>query len=302
MPDHNLQIKWRTVAVSSLIVVGALAVLLAVVASIRDVDVLSTIALGLAVIAFVVQIVVYIAQADSASRQQIQAAEINSRTIAALSTIEEKAEGTRSTVDRLHDRLLEAALRKAVPEAVATEATPGSEEFNETVSRMVRDIITSADSANVPIQQQTPQERVSTEDPTMLVLPNDEQLTAAVTAMKGLTGSQLSSLRRLARDQAATGGGDHSSIGPGLRTVNPYVVKELFDRGLIVRRKVRWVSAPVFQLTDLGKDAGRVLLAKDISRASEEAKKIRDDVANYEASLRREARNPPAYKDIPLEE
>ena len=85
--DGQLHMRWRTVALVAVVFAVAASVLAAIVSSIRNVDVLSVIALALAVIAFVVQIIVYIAQADATAKQQVQASEVYGKTISALTAI-----------------------------------------------------------------------------------------------------------------------------------------------------------------------------------------------------------------------
>lgn len=297
--DGQLHMRWRTVALVAVVLALAASVLAAIVSSIRNVDVLSVIALALAVIAFVVQIIVYIAQADAAAKQQVQASEVYGKTISALAAIEAKAEGTRTTVNTLSDRLLDAAIGKAIPEAESEGSPVASDAFAETVSRIVKDIVNAPNGQAV--QADRPRAEIRVEDDTMRILPSPERVSKALDALAPLGTSAVANLERLASDQARSGGTNGPRIGPGLRTINPYSAKDLIDGDLAVRRRVPWSSTPVFQLTDLGKDAGRLLLAEDSANVSDPRfRALKGLMVEHHRKMTRQSDPEEMYKDIPI--
>lgn len=84
------RIRWKTVALWAVITALVSLTALAVVATIASADTLSVVALALAVMAFVVQIIVFIVQGNAASQQAADTAALNAQTLRALATIEEK--------------------------------------------------------------------------------------------------------------------------------------------------------------------------------------------------------------------
>jgi hypothetical protein len=76
----NFNVPARGLAIVSAVLALACLVSLAVVASIEDADGLSTVALALAILAFAIQIVVYIAQANTATQQMVRSEQLNSDT------------------------------------------------------------------------------------------------------------------------------------------------------------------------------------------------------------------------------
>jgi Kef-type K+ transport system membrane component KefB len=81
-PTHSgsFVLSARAVGVGSAITAVASLAALAIVASLKDADTLSTVALALAVLAFAIQIVVFIAQASTASQQMVRAEQLNKET------------------------------------------------------------------------------------------------------------------------------------------------------------------------------------------------------------------------------
>ena len=90
--------SWKTLATISIcLAIASLATLVTVVA-INDVDLLSTVALTLAVIAFVAQLLIYIAQTAATSQQTAQSLAINTETKSLLTDIRARTGGTESVL------------------------------------------------------------------------------------------------------------------------------------------------------------------------------------------------------------
>lgn len=134
-----LVVPWRKLAIGLGLVVVATLTALVVVVTVRDVEVLSTVALALAVLAFGAQLVTSLIQGQAAGDQQAQAERINTETRALLASIDASTTGLRGTVERQFDSLLTHVVNNAVPEALSS-TPPGSsaEEIKEAIVSSLR--------------------------------------------------------------------------------------------------------------------------------------------------------------------
>jgi hypothetical protein len=115
--NANFIVSAKAVAIGAVTVAIAALAGLAVVATIKNADTLAVVALAVAIVTFVVQILVYIVQAAASSQQELRAQELHGRTTSTLSKIEEKAEGTRREVSTIRKEMLPALIGKATAEA-----------------------------------------------------------------------------------------------------------------------------------------------------------------------------------------
>ena len=106
VPHAVVSIQWRTIAVGSLLLnAGAVAVVATF--SIRDdADALSTVALALAVIAFICQLIIFSVQTWQAGEQLRQARDLNASTLQLITQASERIEATHRMVSTQHDELL----------------------------------------------------------------------------------------------------------------------------------------------------------------------------------------------------
>jgi hypothetical protein len=132
----DLVISWKAVAIGATTVALAALAGLAIVSTIKNADTLSVVALAVAIVAFVIQILVFIAQAAASSQQELRAQELYGSTMSILSTIEEKAEGTRRDVSTINEKMLGAILGKAISET-RISTSPESMDFGEVVAEKV---------------------------------------------------------------------------------------------------------------------------------------------------------------------
>ncbi|MEA5455367.1 hypothetical protein SPF06_11605 [Sinomonas sp. JGH33] len=264
MAEHNsasMNVSWRTIAGAASVLALTGLVGLAVVATLRDADTLSVVALALAIIAFVVQIIVFIVQGDAAAKQAANSAEIYSRTLRALTAIEEKAEGTREAVGLISEKLIDMVISKAIPEAqMATAAEPDSS-FSEELTARAKEIFRSSVRATAAAER-VPHPR-SLHEPELdsfldAAIPSD-RLEEAIEIADKLEDIELSSMRHLANDQAEA---ERAESGGriGLFSVNN--ASELGKLQLIRRVQVGWADEPVLRLTSLGMDVARVIVGK----------------------------------------
>lgn len=256
-PAALLAIQWKTLSVALAILTLAALTTTVIVASIRDVDVLSVVALALAVVAFVVQILVYIVQSASTENQTQHWSNLYTQMTSALATIEEKSERTRDAVDRLDPARVRQAVDKAASEAVsANEDGEGNrdgespEQQMRSLSRRVSELL----QTQQPSQSRQPSQPLQT----FLDKPMTEtEMRRAARAAAQLKESDIVSMRRLATDQRRQERDGTNQIG--LAVVSR--PDSLYEQGLVVKRVVDWSERPVFQLTELGQGVARVLLA-----------------------------------------
>lgn len=292
--------SWRTVSIAAgLVSLGAVTVAV-IVSSIRDVDTLSVVALGLAVVAFVIQIITYIVQAASAARQERDAIAINGSTLRALALIEEKAEATRQVVDTMNQRVVGAIIDK-----VSVEQAVSSDKSDSEPSIEIRRAFTSAILSGRKSPSAAPFSSGSFElmsrDASMSETPTGTRLRAAIDALAEAPEDRVWTIRRLGKDQARTGGSPPGTpFGPGVRSLRG--AQELYKAGIVRRVSSGPEGAPVFVLTELGKDVARVLLSDDDNLLAYPAVvNARKRIANLEELSKAMEESTTAYPEIPIE-
>ena len=110
---------------------------LAVTVAVKQVDILSTVALVLAILAFISQLVISIAQSQSSQQQLLQSERVNTDTQALLSTVQATVDSLLVTSKEQFALVLKSALDREVPaalhEAATEEAKSGSSELDERI-------------------------------------------------------------------------------------------------------------------------------------------------------------------------
>ena len=106
-PAGQFQFGAKPVAVMSVVLGLACAGTLAVVASNKNVDSLSTIALALAIIAFIAQLIVYIAQSAATTQQMGRAERLHTETRALLQGIDRTAQSIQGSLNDQYGRVIE---------------------------------------------------------------------------------------------------------------------------------------------------------------------------------------------------
>lgn len=251
------KVRWTHIALgASLVAISAL-IALAVVGAIRNVESLAAIALALAVLAFVIQIVVFIVQTWTTSR-------INAETQAFLSELRTSTRGTEkhlvSQVDKLTDHIMGRQRqlaksgfgnldRDSVREEVASffqQAGPSSPEPSAE----------QVPVAGKPVETQSREE--------FLTYPPEDRGLAAAQLLRNLSPLAMSKLKRFADDHRDN---LEQPFGPGLpenHTHSGAPFNELKAAGLI--EPIPWPGAGKndsqwYGLTSRGCDAARLLVA-----------------------------------------
>jgi hypothetical protein len=137
--DHRdgnfMAIRWSHVALGAVIVaIGSLGAL-AVVASVKQADTLSTVALALAVLAFVIQIIFFVAQAATNASDHREVQGINTDTARLLVELRTHAVDTNQLVSKQFDKLLDRFVLEAKSEGDLT-SPEGDESRREVLAQL----------------------------------------------------------------------------------------------------------------------------------------------------------------------
>ncbi|MFT7711398.1 hypothetical protein ACMT9Y_10600 [Clavibacter tessellarius] len=257
-----LSIRWKSLSIVLAIAALACVTSTIIVAAIKNVDALSVVALALAIIAFVVQILVYILQTASTEGQTQHWSDLYTKMNAALATIEEKSERTRDAVSRLDPQQVKQAINKANFEATATDGQSPSPDPSDTepsispsISDRVADILTPRPTPERRRARSTANRAPSKSFTDIPVSRPEFQWASDVAAT--LSDVELSSIRSLGTDQQGQEQAGADMIG--YSTLN--AAESLHSKGLIIRRRVEWSSKPVFQLTTTGVLVAHLLIS-----------------------------------------
>ncbi len=310
--DADWRIAPGSVAVASIVVALASLAALAVVASVKSADTLATVALGLAVIAFVVQLIVFIVQSQVASQQDLRAQEVYGSMMGVLAELRERTQGTQTAITSINERLLEHVLGKAIGES---GAPLGASSYAPEVARALSHLLTSnpgtgggpvATVSSKPRPRGKPRKQSDAAgdwptgralgDPrpdvgdlgfgrhtadledvaiarSLVTLPDDRaELERALAVAAELSPEQRFGLMRLAEDEVRSRR-PSSSFAPGLATVYS---EELERRGLIEPSPYGTISG-FYVLTPAGRAIARVLYADEAGppELSEEIARLR---------------------------
>lgn len=123
----TLRLQWRTIALGSCLVAVAL-LASAIVLINTSGDALASVALVLAILAFVIQIVTFIADSFGNAQRDREAQRIYAKTRALLARIDEKTRQTNDTVREQYDKLLDRLLLN-IKTSVSSEPEGGDDDL-----------------------------------------------------------------------------------------------------------------------------------------------------------------------------
>lgn len=282
-------VKWKTVAVGSIIFALVSLTALAIVATINKADSLSVVALGLAVMAFVVQIIVFIVQNNAATKQAADTAALNAETLKALATIEAKSEGTQRTVGVMNERLLDFALNKATSELSTVNGTAESPDLSKKIIMRANEIINSSVSSDVAgssVREFNYPPRPSIKNinsannnnyfDTPLNPAEIKEVEEVLRAFPKDRDLALTDLYKLGLDKKKAEQAGHPKAA-GMSTLHKPVF--LYDLGLIKRVKIS-NSSTAFALSPKGELIARALIA-DTEPASSEIMSARRELRKF---------------------
>ena len=246
------------VAIASAIVALTSLATLVVITSVEDTGALNTVALSLAILAFVVQLIVYIVQTATANQQLLQAQQLHSATIEILAQIQEKSEGTQATVVTMNEKLLAHVLGKALPEASAAGVDPTSPQFSEMiadhVARRMTEIQRSSGSDGGSITRIRDRAEDAEIYSYMRQYPLPEEIDSVTRTLETLDAEGRTKIANYAFDEVICRSPD-SSLEPGLFGGEP----NLLSLGLI-RPSSSYPGSYI--LTHEGRKVGRIYTAR----------------------------------------
>lgn len=133
--SSTVQLRWRVLAFgASILAVGSLSALV-IVSAVKDADILSTVALSLAILAFVIQIIVFLAQSGAASRQILRSESLYAETQGLLREVGATAGATQQFLTQQFDTVLQYAFRE-IPETVDSAGGITEEERDRLVQEL----------------------------------------------------------------------------------------------------------------------------------------------------------------------
>lgn len=262
MSDPQLRIAWKHVALGATLTAVSSLAALAVSVSITDADTLSTVALALAILAFVIQIMMFIAQSWVSDQQASQTHAINAETMSALAELRTRAAGTQDILAKQADTAMRYAFERQVVESrklgLSTEKMAQSIDLgDEGITSEGYEEATEPSEEDVEIMSR------------LWEYPDEQSGVPMLPLFVDLSPIAGSTLKFLGEDEL-----DSRRIGvrPGVRVKaedSPGVV-ELMDRGLI-----EWVSGDevrhkmarpreddrFIRLTPTGREVARFLTA-----------------------------------------
>jgi hypothetical protein len=283
----SFAVPWRRTALAAVTVATAALAALAIVATVENRDVLSTVALSLAILAFLIQIIVFIAQTWTTSQQMLQAQVLNAQSGSLLTEIRTHTQGTQAMLadqmktvldhafqqaktvdakseDALTLRGVERSVRRAVDEVIRGQipATFGSSPALSPPSFVSPSTVgeftqPSSPAATAPdAEDQRILARLKT-------YPAREDAEPLLEILERLSPLAMAQFRRYAQDEV-----DSRSIGmlPGLalRHGRAPFSEELMDAGLI-----QPTDAPIGsdsrewrELSEIGREAARLIFGE----------------------------------------
>lgn len=263
---------WRAIAIAllvlSLALVGALVAQMSIGAHRASPnDPLTTVALVLAVLAFLVQLFVYVFQTNAATHATERAEEINTKTQGLLDEIRTTSETTKQVLFAQFDRLLDYIIKGGIPAPVDgadsedSDETPDEDDADQSLPDLVEHAVrrAMADIQPRPPRMFSPTGFIPSEaDAHELTFlrswPSEEEARAAVAKMSALSPVALMRLKRYVdREIEQRMRGRRLGLIPAQELAS--ASDELLDAGFIRRDDDRNV------LTSAGRDAGRLLMS-----------------------------------------
>jgi hypothetical protein len=136
-----LAISWPHLALGLTVITATALGTLAVVTTVNDIDVLSTVALALAVLSFVAQLIISISQGQAANQQLLQSERVNTETQALLADVRATSQGLLSTFREQFDMVLRHLLRQ-LPQAIEEASEEGG--TSEDIERKIAENMQTA--------------------------------------------------------------------------------------------------------------------------------------------------------------
>lgn len=249
-----MQIRLGIVASASLLVTVASLTALVIVVAIRGADLLSVVALALAIIAFSAQLIIYIVQASESAASSRRALELHTQISALLSELRERTGRTQHSVDTINARLLEAVIGKTEIAAGSESPRLLAEQIAETYTEASRTTPSIPDAGPLDhlFPPALPREQAEELHAYLSLWPGEEETPRIVERLGRLRPSDLMHFARFSRDAwSSTKPG--APWAPGLSVLSEALLRE----GLI-EKVPGWT---LYTLTREGRDLARAFTA-----------------------------------------
>jgi hypothetical protein len=265
-PSFAVPWNWLSGALA-ILTIGAVTAL-SIVATVQEVDGLSTVALAVAVVALIAQLVIALAQAISGAQQTAQAERVNADTQSGLASIRAASDALLTTQREQFSEVLRAALARAVPEAVddalsEEESASGGVDVDQSrlEEAVLQRLTAELNIARGPATQAAP--TMSAPQPTaaarvMTTYPTEERgrdLAAIVDQLGPWEGLLFARYARSAIDRAERGRRHGAWLRPHPDGGRSPSTQRLLDAGLILierRERLPGVEGEWMELTPLG--------------------------------------------------
>lgn len=260
-----ISLSWSGIAFGA----GALALAstssLAIVTTLSHVNALATIALALAILSFIIQIGLFVAQSWTSGQQVLHSEELNSDTRAILAEVRENARGTNRLISDQFERVLTHLLETTKRTVNESIKGPEAERLNARLDRELRNTLRKQISADpFPFSRElSARERDRLR--LLQTVPVDSAERAASDAVLGsLSPAATVDLGALAKDEISNLEGGFPSNRGLFRSLIPQV-DELLAAGLVEqvdRPRIFEGAHPgqdYFVLTDKGRETGRLI-------------------------------------------
>jgi len=253
-----LKVRSEHVALASvLLAIGAVAALI-VVATAKSADALSTIALSLAILAFLIQVIFFIAQTGASTA-------INAQTSALLAEVRTKVEGVSTVVGGQNERLLAAVLHESIKQGKVAEDSGAPGNIHELVRRAESSLTQQASDAshvNVEIAR-GPSAENSARLRTLRSFPEKDEGLKSWAVLRTLSPLAAAMFQRFSEDERDS---LTQNLEPGLPItgVREALAKELVDKGLLQRTEGETPkdSRHWYELTPTGRESARIFVGR----------------------------------------
>ena len=246
--EGSVTVPWRRVAVGSGVLTVAAVGALVVVAAVSDTEALTTIALSLAILSFVIQLIVFISQASTANQALLRSEQINSDTRALLSQLKTSSEGTSALVQTQFDKVLDIALGSP------SDKTGSEAEIRERLEQSFREVAQASQSLAGPAQARPARLALQRRAANIASPPSKEEAESVAEVVRELTSVDVPRLLSLLDDEVtSTRAGVYVGLVP-----EPWA-DHFKKKGLIEIVHEPEVADSVMRLTDRGRMTARLL-------------------------------------------
>jgi hypothetical protein len=260
-----VSLSWSGIAFAAGAVALASTSSLAVVATLSHVDALSTIALALAILSFILQIGLFAAQSWTSGQQVLHSEELNSDTRAILAEVRENARGTNQLISDQFEKVLAHLLETTKRTVNESIKGPEAQRLNEKLDRELRSALLE--------QNRTSRRRRSVLNDqekgqlvTLQSYPSDPgELKASTSALGDLAPGATADLAALARDEIESLKDADPKRRGLFKSLIPFA-DDLLTVGLVEKSNPpegftelpTYEGEDYFVLTDKGRQAARV--------------------------------------------